>query len=122
MLFETNFYAEPLVLNDFIFKLITQRYIPVLAHPERYMYLVKNKERIEDLASRGVYFQLNSTSLAGMYGPVVEKLAKFLIDERHVHFLGSDCHNINYIHALVEAQKTTHYKRALNLPLLNYSL
>jgi protein-tyrosine phosphatase len=122
LLFETNFFAEPLVLNDFIFKLITQHYIPVLAHPERYMYLINNKNRIEDLASRGVLFQLNSTSLAGMYGPVVEKLAKFLVDEKCVHILGSDCHNMNYMNALADAQKTTYYKKALALPLLNYSL
>lgn len=122
VLFETNFFAEPLVLNDFIFKISTQGYIPVLAHPERYMYLVNNVARIEDLLARGVLFQLNTTSLAGLYGPVVEKLAKFLVDRKFVHLLGSDCHTLFQAEVLQRAMKTKHYQKALSLPLLNHSL
>lgn len=122
LLFETNFFAEPLVLNDFIFKISSQGYIPVLAHPERYMYLLNNVPRIEDLLARGVLFQINSTSLAGLYGPVVEKLAKFLVDQKFVHLVGSDCHTLYQADMLQKALKTKHYYKALSLPLLNYSL
>ncbi|MCZ8215930.1 MAG: capsular biosynthesis protein [Cyclobacteriaceae bacterium] len=94
LLFETNFFSEPLILNDFIFKITTLGYKPVMAHPERYMYLLNNKSRIEDLAARGVLMQLNTMSLAGLYGPEVEKLARFLIDQKFVNMLGSDCHNL----------------------------
>ncbi len=122
LLFETNFFAEPLVLNDFIFKISSQGYVPVLAHPERYLYLVNNVTRIEDLLARGVLFQLNTTSLAGLYGPVVEKLAKFLIDQRCVHLLGSDCHTLFQAETLQRSMKTKYYQKALSLPLLNHSL
>ncbi len=122
LLFETNFFSEPLILNDFIFKATTLGYKPVLAHPERYMYLLNNRNRIEDLLSRGVLLQLNSMSLAGVYGPDVEKMARFLIDHKFIHMLGSDCHNLAHTQALQQAQKTKHYAKALELPLLNYSL
>lgn len=122
LLFETNFFSEPLVLNDFIFKVTTLGYKPVLAHPERYMYLTNSKSRIEDLLSRGVLFQLNTMSLAGLYGPEVEKLARFLIDQKFVHMIGSDCHNLQHAQLLERAQKTKYYTKALSLPLLNYSL
>jgi len=122
LLFETNFFAEPLVLNDFIFKISSQGYTPVLAHPERYMYLLNNVSRIEDLIARGVLFQINTTSLAGLYGPVVEKLAKFLIDQKFVHIVGSDCHSLFQAEMLQKALKTKHYHKALSLPLVNYSL
>lgn len=122
LLFETNFFSEPLVLNDFIFKITTLGYKPVLAHPERYMYLTNNKDRIEDLLSRGVLFQLNTVSLAGMYGPEVEKLARFLVDQKFVHMLGSDCHNLQQAQVLERAQKTKYYTKVISLPLLNYSL
>jgi len=122
LLFETNFFSEPLVLNDFIFKITTLGYKPVLAHPERYMYLANNKDRLEDLLSRGVLFQLNTLSLAGVYGPEAEKLARFLIDQKFVHMLGSDCHNLQHAQALERAQKTKYYAKAISLPLLNYSL
>lgn len=122
LLFETNFFSEPLILNDFIFKITTLGYKPVMAHPERYMYLLNNKSRIEDLLSRGVLMQVNSMSLAGLYGPDVEKLARFIIDQKFVNMLGSDCHNLQHAEALRRAQKTKHYSKALALPLLNYSL
>lgn len=122
LLFETNFFSEPLVLNDFIFKIIALGYKPVLAHPERYMYLTNNKSRIEDLLSRGVLLQLNTMSLTGLYGPEVEKLARFLIDQKFVHMIGSDCHNLQHAQVLARAQKTKYYTKVLSLPLLNYSL
>lgn len=122
LLFETNFFSEPLVLNDFIFKVTTLGYKPVLAHPERYMYLTNNKSRIEDLLSRGVLLQLNTMSLTGLYGPEVEKLARFLIDQKFVHMIGSDCHNLQHAQLLERAQKTKYYAKVLSLPLLNYSL
>lgn len=122
LLFETNFFSEPLILNDFIFKITSQGYKPVMAHPERYMYLLNNKTRIEDLASRGVLFQLNTMSLTGTYGPEVERLAKFLIDQKFVNMIGSDCHNMQHAETLQRAQKTKYYSKVLSLPLLNYSL
>lgn len=122
LLFETNFFSEPLILNDFIFKITTLGYKPVMAHPERYMYLLNNKNRVEDLRLRGVLMQLNTMSLTGLYGPDVEKLAKFLIDQKLIDMLGSDCHNLQHAEILKRAQKTKYYNKALALPLLNYSL
>ncbi len=122
LLFETNFFAEPLILNEIIFKMKTKKYIPVLAHPERYMYLQNNIARLEDLQQRGVLFQLNSVSLAGAYGPAAERTARELINRGMVHFLGSDCHNKAHIELLHNASKTRYYQKALTLPLLNYSI
>lgn len=122
LLFETNFFSEPLILNDFIFKITTMGYKPVLAHPERYMYLLNNRNRIEDLQSRGVLMQLNTMSLSGLYGPEIEKQARFLIDQKFVNMLGSDCHNLQHAEILRRAQKTKYYHKTLALPLLNYSL
>jgi protein-tyrosine phosphatase len=122
LLFETNFFSEPLVLNDFIFKVTLQGYKPVLAHPERYAYLVNNRARIEDLLDRGVLFQLNTLSLSGAYGPTVEKLARFLIDQKYVHLIGSDCHSLQHAETLQLAMKTKYYTKVAQLPLLNYSL
>lgn len=122
ILFETNFFSEPLVLNDFIFKIKSRGYQPVLAHPERYMYLFNNKNRIDDLLSRGVLFQVNTLSIAGAYGPQVEKLAKYLIDQKYVNLIGSDCHGMLHAEALEKTMRSKHYSKLISLPLLNYSL
>ncbi|MCZ8021942.1 MAG: capsular biosynthesis protein [Cyclobacteriaceae bacterium] len=122
LLIETNFFAEPLILNEIIFKIKSRKYNPVLAHPERYLYLQKNMARIEDLQQRGILFQLNSVSLAGAYGPAAERTARELIDRGMVHILGSDCHNKAQFDLLIKARKTRYYEKALALPLLNYSI
>jgi protein-tyrosine phosphatase len=42
LLFETNFLNEPFNMKEFIFLATTKGYKPVLAHPERYLYLQNN--------------------------------------------------------------------------------
>lgn len=122
LLFETNTFAEPMMLDDFIFKLKLKNYTPVLAHPERYQYLQNNFSRIENLLERGVLFQVNALSLTGYYSKPIQKLANFLVEKKMVHFLGSDCHTVQHAKLLGEAVRNKHFKRALELPLLNYSI
>nr|PZN56241.1 MAG: capsular biosynthesis protein [Bacteroidota bacterium] len=122
LLFETNFISEPLTLNEFIFAATTRGYRPVLAHPERYLYLQDNVGRIEDLANRGVLFQVNLGSLAGFYSKAVQVMAGRLVDMGLVHFLGSDCHNLQHAEGIAKASKSRYFEKALNLGLINHDL
>jgi protein-tyrosine phosphatase len=122
LLFETNFLNEPFNLKDFIFLATTQGYKPVLAHPERYMYLQTAMDKSEDLINRGVLFQINISSITGYYSRVVQTAAHKLIDKGWVHFLGSDCHHDKHIEQVEIARKMKYFQKALTLPLLNNSL
>lgn len=122
LLFETNFLNEPLQLKEFIFLASTQGYKPVLAHPERYMYLQSSMEKSEDLINRGVLFQINISSITGYYSKVVQTAANRLIDKGWVHFLGSDCHHTKHIEQVEIARRVKYFQKALTLPLLNNSL
>lgn len=122
LLFETNFISEPLTLNEFIFAATTRGYRPVLAHPERYLYLQDNIARIEDLANRGVLFQVNLGSLAGFYNRGIQTMASRLVDMGMVHFLGSDCHNLQHVEGIAKASKSRYFEKALNLGLINPDL
>ena len=122
ILFETNTYDEPPLLNDFIFKLKVKNLIPVLAHPERYKYLLNNHERIEDLFERGVLFQVNALSLMGNYSKPIQRVARFLLDKRLIHFVGSDCHSQKHAIAIKNGIKNKYFQKALELPLLNYTI
>jgi len=122
LLFETNFISEPLDLKQFIFLAATRGYRPVLAHPERYLYLYGNLTKLQDLLDRGVLFQLNISSIAGYYSKQVQQLAFKLIDRGWVHLLGSDCHHLQQAMLMEKVQETRYYQKALSLPLLNNSL
>lgn len=122
LLFETNFLNEPYQLKDFIFSVTTQGYKPVLAHPERYQYLVSDFNKVEDLRNRGVLFQINIPSIIGAYSRPIQKLAITLIEKGWVDLLGSDCHNQFHMNTLKDAYSNKYFKKALDLPLLNRTL
>lgn len=122
LLFETNFMTEPLNLKEFIFLATTKGYRPVLAHPERYVYLQNNFSKAEDILNRGVLFQLNISSISGYYSKAAQTIARKLIDKGWIHLLGSDCHNQQHIQLLEETHNTKYFQKAISLPLLNNSL
>jgi protein-tyrosine phosphatase len=122
LLFETNFLTEPFNLKEFIFLATTKGYRPVLAHPERYLYLQNNSEKIQDLLDRGVLFQMNISSITGYYSKQVQAAALKLIDRGCISFLGSDCHHIQHVKLIEQARAMKYFNKALSLPLLNNTL
>jgi protein-tyrosine phosphatase len=122
LLFETPFLNEPAFLKEFIFLAQSRGYIPVMAHPERYQYLHKNHTFIHELKERGALFQININSLSGYYSKESKDICKFLIKEKLISFLGSDCHNMKHINFLKESIDKKYFKKALDLELLNNTL
>ena len=121
VLFETSFISKPLYLKEAIFKLQTQGYRPVLAHPERYLYLQDDDSLVQDLLDSGVLFQLNLNSVDGYYSRAVQKMAKTLIKNDKITFVGSDCHNLKQLSAFDSAMHNKLLKYLnTNLLINNY--
>jgi tyrosine-protein phosphatase YwqE len=93
LLFETSFMNEPVFLKDAIFSMNTNGYTPVLAHPERYLYLHERKGLVDTLLNMNVHFQLNLLSLVDYYSRPVRKFAEKLVARNAIRLVGSDCHN-----------------------------
>lgn len=77
-----------------IFKLISNGYKVILAHPERYPFLKENKDAIKDFLDMGVLLQGNFMSLFGRYGKHSKKLLKYYLKKNYISFLGSDFHKV----------------------------
>lgn len=92
LLFELPFYEPISGLRDIIHDLKLHGYIPILAHPERYTYFQKDKKALLELKKSGLLFQCNYGSLIGQYGRPAKRLAKFLLKNDTVSFLGTDIH------------------------------
>ena len=58
VLVEFSMVTAPFELQKIIFEMQMQEYQPVLAHPERYTYLSRNRSTFEDLKTAGCIFQL----------------------------------------------------------------
>lgn len=122
ILVETGFMNEPVYLREVLFQLRLKGYKPILAHPERYMFFQIKPERLEELFHSGVCLQMNLMSLAGYYGKPATDLAKWMIDNEFVHFVGSDCHRMRHLEPLASAFSSKLFARVRALPLLNDTL
>ncbi len=75
-------------------KVMSLGLVPVLPHPERYLYL--SHDDLMSYVDAGVKIQCNYGSLAGIYGPEVKTRVESLISEGIVTFYGTDLHNESY--------------------------
>jgi tyrosine-protein phosphatase YwqE len=98
ILVETSYFNPPLNLNATLKEIHSIGYYPLLAHPERYVYMTEKD--YTKLKSEGIKFQLNLLSLEGMYGKMAQKKAEWLLSKNYYDQVGSDIHSIKQIRAL----------------------
>lgn len=92
VLIELPFMNKIKNLKEIIFELVRNGYIPIIAHPERYHFIQKNPEVVEEYLEMGALFQGNYQSLWKYYGASAKKTLKILLKNNKIHFLGSDIH------------------------------
>ncbi len=100
VLVEFSLANPPFDLKEILFELTMQGYQPIIAHPERYIYLEHAKDFYDELKDAGHYFQLNINSLSGYYGKSASNLAQHLLKKGYYNFVGSDLHHFRHIEAL----------------------
>lgn len=112
-----------IAMKEMLFDVQMAGYQPILAHPERYAYLSRNKEVFHELSEQGILFQLNILSLSGGYGKTVLELAEYLINKDLYSFIGTDMHHIGHLHKLQTLKSAKSLEKVVNSSkLLNSSL
>lgn len=100
VLIEISYLTPPLALYSIIYEVQLAGYIPVLAHPERYVYYHSQFSEFEKLKRVGCYFQLNCNAVTGYYGSKVTEIAQQLLQKGMYDFIGSDVHHEKHIAAM----------------------
>ena len=108
LLVETSFYNPPMGLLEILEQTKSKGYYPLLAHPERYLYMEERSYR--ELKQRGIKFQLNLGSIAGIYGPEVKKRAEWLLKQNFYEFTGTDTHRMQMLQSIVNPPVITDYE------------
>ena len=93
LLVETSYYNPPMHLYDTIEDIRSKGYIPLLAHPERYVYM--HTPNYHHLNEMGVKFQLNLLSLLGAYGGDAVRKSHKLLAAGLYTACGTDLHNLD---------------------------
>ena len=97
VLVETSYFTPPMDMDAILRRIKQKGIYPMLAHPERYVYM--NKERYKELKNNGIRFQLNLSSVAGAYGSEAKDKARWILKQNFYNIAGSDLHssrNIDY--------------------------
>lgn len=94
LLVETSFFNAPSNLDSLLDDIMSKGYYPLLAHPERYIYM--DKDQYKALKERGIKMQLNYTSIVGFYGKEVQEKAVWLLTNGMYNACGSDIHRARY--------------------------
>lgn len=95
VLVETSYYTPPMDLHGILESIIRKGYYPILAHPERYLYMKMSD--YEPLKKMGLRFQLNVASLTGAYGEDAVKKAQKLLKDDAYNYIGSDIHRYRQV-------------------------
>lgn len=112
LMVETSFYNPPEDFDGILRRIKSAGFFPVLAHPERYIYM--DEARYRNLHESGVKFQLNIPSFTGFYGEEVKERAEMLADLGFCDYAGSDCHRPGELSRLKEEYLSRKYADALS--------
>jgi protein-tyrosine phosphatase len=93
LLVEPPFNRLPPYVEDILGRLLTQRLVPVLAHPERNIEFQKDPKRLHKLVDDGVLVQIAAGSLTGRYGTGARRAAEQFIRRGNAHVVSSEMHS-----------------------------
>lgn len=93
LLVETSYMNGPNDLYDILLSVWHRDLKPLIAHPERYMYMSDDDYR--NLKGHGYEFQLNLLSLSGYYGVRPRLVAEHLLEEGFYDNVGTDLHHLD---------------------------
>ncbi|QEC52125.1 protein-tyrosine phosphatase [Anseongella ginsenosidimutans] len=120
LLIEVSFSRRPMIdLGEVARSVMDKGFFPILAHPERYRYWYKNLNKFETLKSQGWLLQVNLLSLAGYYGSPEQKMARILLDNELVDFIGTDTHKPDHLYHIESSGKDPWVQRASEIYLMN---
>lgn len=105
LLVETSYMYSPVGLHEILMEVWNAGYFPVIAHPERYLYMEEADYR--ELKEKGYYFQLNLMSLSGYYGKRPKQVGEKLLQQGMYDLVGSDLHHLERYQPMLDALKLT---------------
>lgn len=107
ILVETSYFTPPAGLDDIFSKIKKKGFFPLLAHPERYVYM--GPEDYQRHVANDVRLQLNILSLTGFYGKTAQAKSKQLLKKGMYTCFGTDLHRLKQVGYLRELAGSCRY-------------
>ena len=93
ILIEMSYMYRSRNFEDVIFELNMAGVKPIIAHPERYLYMADQLGDFDHWVDMGAQLQLNYLSLTGQYGEASMKILNHLLKHNLYSFAATDLHS-----------------------------
>ena len=84
----------PPLLEQPLYRMQLEGWIPIIAHPERNIVFQAKPELLAPLIEIGARMQITAGSLTGEFGSAAQKAAEAWVTSGLVHFVATDAHNM----------------------------
>ncbi len=91
-LVEFDFFEHPASVFMKLEQLLSEGFIPIVAHPERYAFVEEDEEAVSILKNMGCLIQCNKGSLTGRFGASAKFITHEMLVRGQVDFIASDAH------------------------------
>lgn len=93
-LVEFSFRDRPMRVLDGLQSLLDAGYTPVIAHPERYIFVQHDPTGLLPIfADMGCVLQVNKGSPLGKFGETAQRVSRWMLETGLVHIIASDAHS-----------------------------
>lgn len=111
LLLEFAFEEGTLLMDYLINEVLNLGYIPIIAHPERYLYVQRHPDIISRWISQGCLIQVNKGSILGNFGFNARNTAMFLLEYNMVTVIASDAHS--HIQRTTDLSRVYYYIKSM---------
>ena len=88
--------AKPGDFSHMLQKILSLGYVPLVAHPERYIAVRQTPQMVIPWLDMGCHVQLSAGSILGEYGKNVQQASAFLLRHDLVACVASDAHGVHH--------------------------
>ena len=89
MLIEFQTFMMPEGYENHLYDLKMSGITPIIAHPERYIFVQKNIKNIKNWINRGYVIQIDAGSIIGQFGDTIKNITHKIVDNGYFHLIDS---------------------------------
>lgn len=94
LLVEFDHHGIPANAGQQLMAVISRGMVPIVTHPERNAYLMKNLNTVQSFVEAGCLVQVTANAFTGFWGPKSRKAAEKMLQKNLVHIVASDAHDL----------------------------
>ncbi len=94
LLVEFDHHGIPSNAEDQLMAILSRGMVPIVTHPERNTFLMKNPDTVLRYIAAGCLVQVTANAFTGFWGPKSKKSAEKLLQKKAIHIVASDAHDL----------------------------